>query len=733
MAKRVNYTVYKNFVLRVPGLPLNAVNKIPVKRYDIDSFIRKQWSNPLLRNAILLASSDLSKAIINCIDNHVPFSSGIIDSFLKYFTRFSTRATPFGLFAGVVSGAISKEKKTEINLLPVKKGKLSCRLDMEYLTGQIYELSKNNEFRERLIFSPSSSLYPLGNQWRYISSKRTDTGSNNYSIESIENHPLLLPFMEFCEDGRKYNEMISFFTNKDYAELEARQFVGELIDIQLLTSNLEPVLTGEEYGHYLLRNLSKDRATSYQSKYLVEQIEQLNGLIDPLDYEEKNRAVHCLAKKNNIQFNANKLIQGDLLRNAKSSTLSEQISNKIILGLRIMKALSNEGATDYLEDFKHHFRRRFAQKQVPVLEVMDQEFGVGLKGPVAQQNSDYSGLLDDLVSFGKPKEKISEPSKKTVSIWPSNTKDTKLFHDLTSSDVSKLNIYNGEWSDQMFAICSLIGDQEMPDIYIQHAAQGNPAFLIARFGYLPDDGIESLIKDCISDELSGEKDKLFADIIHLPESRTGNILQRPSCYPYEIPFLARSVLPKDKQIELRDVMVSVDNDRVILTHNRSKKEIIPKLNNAHNYSNGQLAIYEFLVRCGKQKESGVYKIDEYSQTQFGFTPGLRFDKLIFSLPKWKIHLSELKKLIPADQEERTTFLYNWSKENNMPDAVILKEGDRHLFVNWQNQNLVECCWQVLKNKNTAHFEYYPYATGSPVKENGLSLANQFIICFHQTK
>ncbi|MEA1875489.1 MAG: lantibiotic dehydratase family protein [Bacteroidota bacterium] len=735
MAKKVSYAVYSDFVLRVPGLPVSNLSTIPEKRDKLDSFIRNQWTNPLINNAIWLASPDLAAGIDDLISRKLPFTSAVASSFLNYFTRFCTRPTPFGLFAGVVSGKINVEPELKMELLSSDKGLLSCRLDMEYLLAQVQNLSGILEFRKNQIYSPSSGLYRLGNQYRFISTSISKSGNKNYRIESFDDHPLIEPLLQFCREGKKYDELISFFTEEEYSKKEAEDFINELIEMQVLVNRLEPVLTGMEYGRYLIDRLEKDGMNEeggHHSKLLEEQIRILQSPMSPSEYDSKRLIIQKLADQGSVPYNASKLIQGDFMRSAKSVMLPERISNKIILGIRIMKAMSERNHFDSLRDFKAHFARRFNSRKVPILHVLDQEFGLGLKGPLAQQDSDSSALLDDLVNYGFPGKKKSNREGAVKPTREGLYYDSSTYQILNANDIRLLKINQGLWPKQMYAICSLFGDSDNPEIYIQLAAKGNPVYLMGRFGFLPDAGLESMLKTCIKDEIAENPDDIFADIIHLPENRTGNILQRPSCYPYEIPFLTQSLLPQDKQIDLNDILVSVENDKVILTHRLNGLNIIPRLSNAHNYAHGQLAVYEFLVKCGKQTGSDIYSLPEDGLTKFGFIPGLKYGDLVFRLPQWKLNLSDLKKNMPKEKEDRFNRLKLWVQKNKMPDQVILKEGDRHLFVNWQNQNLVECCWDIIKRKSTAHFELFPYTSGSPVEENGSSLANQIVLCFHQT-
>ena len=92
------------------------------------------------------------------------------------------------------------------------------------------------------------------------------------------------------------------------------------------------------------------------------------------------------------------------------------------------------------------------------------------------------------------------------------------------------------------------------NIHVLLASSGNPAFLLGRFGFADPDATQAWIHQLIEDEKAANPEVVFAEVVHLPEDRTGNILQRPSFLDYEIPYLARSPKPHDQQVPVTDLM-----------------------------------------------------------------------------------------------------------------------------------------------------------------------------------
>ena len=71
---------------------------------------------------------------------------------------------------------------------------------------------------------------------------------------------------------------------------------------------------------------------------------------------------------------------------------------------------------------------------------------------------------------------------------------------------------------------------------------------------------------------------IFAEIVHLPQGRTGNIIARPAVRRHAMSYLARCDVEPDARIPLQDLMVQVDGDgRFRLRFASRDREIVPRL------------------------------------------------------------------------------------------------------------------------------------------------------------
>src|SRR5204862_3362406 len=131
-------------------------------------------------------------------------------------------------------------------------------------------------------------------------------------------------------------------------------------------------------------------------------------------------------------------------------------------------------------------------------------------------------------------------------------------------------------------------------VAVLHSASGpSGARLLGRFCHA-DDELRRLVRAHLAAEEAVRPDRVFAEVVHLPEGRGGNILSRPVLRGYEIPYLGRSGTPPSRQLPLSDLLVSVKDERIVLSSRRLGREVIPRLTTAHNHAGHGLGVIRFL-------------------------------------------------------------------------------------------------------------------------------------------
>lgn len=717
MSRRTVYEAYPVFACRIPSLPLDALQLIPADPHELPGFVRQQWTtHTYLRLAVGIASPSLARAL----DQAVNLEGKEADpqvwlSFLKYYTRMAIRPTPFGLFAGAGSGTFSTEPARALKLAQLTGDNIHLRLDMGYAERRVRHLMAGSAFRHQLRYDTNHTLYRLGEEFRYTRIMRAEDGSRRYRLEAAGADAWLCRLLEAAESPQSFASLSWLLIQEGAAESEAKDLVDQLIEEGVLISELEPELTRREYS----RQLTGYRCESGPLPALAFAHELMH---------EGHQWFAAAARETRWERAA--CFQADLHRPLEQHELSVSVGNQVLFGLRILRALTEQEAPDRLGAFRKAFMRRFGDRDVPLCEVMDPDFGIGLEGPVTQQQTDPSDLTDDLGALTSRATPV-EPKLLQPNPAPDDGLAIPDYMDISREQLAAFDLHAGSWPEQINALVSLSGSPDQPVISFLMAAEGNPASLMNRFSFLPDERLSDWLQCLLDDEEAAEPGKILAEIVHLPEGRTGNILQRKVTLRHEIPLMARASSDQDHIIRLADLLVRVEHDRVRLLHRKSGKEIIPVLHNAHHFETGQWPLYEFLVWCGKQDRDHAWYASVYQGNKQGKVPGVRYRNLLLRPPRWYVSLPPdiRRKGRKADPHR----LADWALKQGLPEQVVLVTGDRHLYVDWSKPTLVISFATVARSLRELVFEPFRYAKGSLVNGSDGDYANEVVICYKKKR
>jgi len=256
--------------------------------------------------------------------------------------------------------------------------------------------------------------------------------------------------------------------------------------------------------------------------------------------------------------------------------------------------------------------------------------------------------------------------------------------------------------------------------------------LISRFAN-GNNAINELLYEIVDKENQHEKNLVSAEIVHLPETRTGNILLRPHLRKYEIPILTSSTLNFANQLPLNDLMISIQNNRIVLRSKKLKKGVIPYLSNAHNYSNKSLPAYHLLADLQNQDLRNTLFLNwGFLKTQFNYFPRVTYGKIIVSLAFWQIYQDELKLIINNKSFEMNEYLKLITKRR-IPRDVLLVEGDNELYINNENSESVKMLLSIVKNKPSFILKEFLFADTNQLvlDTDGNPYTNEFIFSFYK--
>ncbi|WP_405199310.1 lantibiotic dehydratase family protein [Christiangramia sp. LLG6405-1] len=715
----IQYEPLDRFVIRAPILSVDATDNLNVKS------LYKSFQNNIIKESLFIASPNLYHELdkLRNVEDLIG-NRKLQRSLLKYYSRMSHRCTPFGLFSGFILGEFSTKNK--VVLKDRTEHKKVTKLDMNYLCSLAQNLEKSYECSTNLLYYPNNSLYKIGSEYRYVE-YRYINGERNHFTSSVYASTYLEKVLTSSSNGVSLHKLILNLQDSEISSIEAENFLIELIENQILISNLTPTVTGVDYLHTII-NHSKN-VFNFD---IVSSLSRLDQAIGGENIVADMNLIGDQLLELNPEAKRKYLFQTDLKLNTESKTLSSNIIPNLKEGLSILNKISSKRSNKRLTEFKKAFLERYEYEEIPLNLVLDVESGIGYD-LLRTDYFDYSSLTDDLILKNEKSwtdENSIYWSKVEEFILGKYLKYLKDSSRHLTISPKELSNFEENW-DQFPNTFSLmlnvlsVRNDEKPLIRLDFAGNASAGNFIARFGHM-----DSEIVDYLNEIADEEKDENYitAEILHLPESRTGNIISRPRLREYEIPYLAQSTLPVDKQIKLDDLLVSVKNDRINIRSKSLNKLVRPILTNAHNYWHNSLPTYQFL--CDMQGQ-GLYTSIGFQWPKIlkkeKFLPRVICKNFILSPAQYRFNKSDYKDLNSREA------LIDWLNTNSIPEEFYLKEGDNELYFHMKTPLFQDLFISEISKKSNILLEEYLFDKDNSLIESKKSTyTNEFLFAFKKS-
>lgn len=718
------------FVLRSPLLPFDTFEgwcraaKSATTAHGLDRYLLDLAREPDIAEALFVASPSLSDGLSQ-LDGHSASPkkrARLLASLSRYLSRMMTRSTPFGLFAGGALGALGDG--TRLILGSRRDNRRHTRLDMDYLYRLARRLETDHGIRSGLTYSPNSSLYRAAGRWRYAEG-RLEGDRRTYHLVAVRDDEFLQVALDAARHGVSLQTIAQALIDADadpeggeaIDREEAEAFVHELIDTQLLISDLGPRVTGPEPIHDLIERLSNLAKTEPFAGRLAEVREALHTLdhgSQPIDegypgaestgvYRHLGQQLEPLGAEVRLP----RLFQVDMGKPAPGLQLDSGVVTELQRAVGFLYRLRGPEATDAFTTFRQDFQQRFEPGRfVPLVEVLDEEVGIGF-GRSAAVGTEHSPLLEG-VRFA--------PSATSRDIPWSQAQDLisqKLFSTLhqglgamvwTDDDLRNLDDKPSlPLPDALQTLFSLLApsaeaiDDGAFQLHLKSAGGPSGAGLLGRFCH-GDEALAEKVREHFQREESHRPEAVFAEIVHLPEGRIGNILLRPVLRDYEIPFLGHSGAPTDRQLPIDDLLVSVVGQEVVLWSKRLDRRVLPRLTSAHNFSLRGLGMYRFLCSLQFQNLCAGLAWSWGPFETLPFLPRVRYRNTILSPAQWWVQRDEVLPWSESRGSQRQSALTPWREARKIPRRVLLADGDNELLVDFEHPTTVDAFLAIVRRR-----------------------------------
>lgn len=709
------------FVLRAPLLPIETWSRWGAARdlAGLRAYLRDQVERPEVREAIAVASSTLLEGLSDWVKDPDGDSGNKVErALVRYLSRMATRPTPFGLFAGCGVGRFGD--RTRIRIAPMAAHARHTRLDNDVLDRLARRLGAAPEIRRHLVYRPNTSLYERGGKMRWVEPRLSGKG-RTYDLVAVDVDPFLRAAVARARDGATPEEIAAALAqaDPDVTMEDARAFVDELVDSSILVSDLEPAITGPEPIAGFVRTL--ERIGAHQEASALRGVQDVLRQMDtqqPLRPQDARRAdVHARLRSLEDGTDAGRMLQVDLRLALEVGSLDEGVVPELVEAATLVAQCCPEPEEALLRRFCEQFEQRYERREVPLLEALDEDCGIGF-GKLRPEGNDPEPMLAEVNipvkrgaalgrTWGAFEEMLLhrlealEPGEREIRLEPSDFSGLPR-RDVSLPDCCALDVtFAAPGEDAMTR-----GEYRA---FLRLVDGPSGANWLGRFCHA-DPELEASVKRSLRQEEALRPDAVFAEIVHLPEGRTGNVLLRPVLRRHEIPYLGRSGADPADQLTPDDLVVTVWDGRVVLKSRQLGREVIPRLSSAHAFPNvTNLGLYRFL---GALQNGGRPVRTQWTwgalDAAATFLPRVTLGRVVLSLARWSLKPHHLAPVGASTRQGRWDGMQRLRESLRMPRYVCIADADNLLPVDFDNALSVESAARLLRRRPVANLvEMFP--------------------------
>lgn len=710
------------YLLRLPVLPISGLAALHAGQQpaELAQALHRHYQAPALQEAIYLASPELYQQLRKWLAQPVAAydtaeEERLVLTLYKYLLRMSSRSTPYGLFAGFSTGHIASAP-TQLRLAPAEERYYKhARLDMNSVAELCKQLLADPTLRTQLIFFANNSLYQTPDAYRYyeyqLGHKR-----RAYHLVSVKASGYLSQVLAAAGQGAPYGQLHDLLTGQGVAPTAATNYLDRLIASQLLLSELEPTVTGPEFFHCLVEKVA---AVAPAHPSLPGLRDMQARLREPQAGTATYQAVQATLHEGFRATASKDLIQTDLRLNLTSNTLNAGTVAVISQELTSLAVLYKEAVPADLREFIKRFMERYEEQEVSLLEALDAETGLGY-GPGNGAKGHHTPFVADVrVPAGKASAAALPWTAYRQLVfrkfWEGHGPRQPVT--ITDADLAGLSSQAATLPATLYALGSLVAASAKAldggDFKFHLMACHGPGAmsLLARFAHA-DPTLAAHLVACGQREQQASPEALLAEVVHLPEARVGNILQRPQLRDYEIPFLGRASVPAGQQLPATDLLLSVRQGKLVLRSKRLNKAIAPRLTTAHNYAHG-LPLYKFLCDLQHQHEAFSIVWDWGVLLEEAYLPRVEYKHLLVSRERWRLPAeAQAEAQAARTPHAQAAFVARYG----LPQQVVLADGDNELLLDFNCPLALPLLAQRLKKGPAVLFEFIHQAASSLITD-----------------
>ncbi|WP_181163791.1 lantibiotic dehydratase [Pontibacter mangrovi] len=687
------YKLYPGLLLRTPAFPHTAYSTT-----DLHALIR----DPSFQAALQLASPSLFKTLETSAFDYEAIGPKAKASLQRYLNRMCFRPTPFGLFSGfslALWGAVEEP--------PLQLREQASQVHLALTFGNTLHLARQllaEELAGYQRYRPNHSLYKVHGGYRYIRFEEDrQRKRREFFLTDLQTDPLLEAVLTYCREGCLRQDIVAYIRTQAAVEAEeSRDYVEQLVARQVLVSDLEANITGEDYLPGLLELCGAQGVSTSRTRGLQQLLAGLKAEKKPgADLLDKLRLASCMQELGSQGVYAN------LEKGMHQKKLRSFYQEALLAALTCLQRLVPQPDSAGLQKFARDFQKKFEGRAVPLLRALDPELGVGYgKLAIPPRGAKLlEGMVWDRVEAGEQMAAWSPVHALLLEKWHAAGPFPAAVH-LTEQEVARLPEVdiNKALPPSIAVLFRVVGEE----VFMEQAGGASATALLGRFTpHHPE--VLAMARAIAQAEESANPGVVFAEIAHVCESHTANIDRRAAVRSYEIPVLVQSALPAEQQIHLSELWVQVKNGTIVLWSERLQQVVVPRLSSAFNFVRDDLAVFRFLCELQYQGLQSNLCLDlRHFFPRLPYYPRVVYQGAVLQLASWHLGQEQLKKLAQGKGAVQQACLRQLAREMRWPRWIALTRHDQQVVFDLEREDDCRLLLESLRGKEAVELREFPF-------------------------
>ena len=688
-------------VVRTPILPVEFYFSTCTGD-SVEQSLVQAANMPQVREAITSVSPSLARALAT--ETAKPEDRNrALRKLRRYLIRMSTRPTPFGAFAAVAIGPLSR-RGTTLRVDETRADQFHY-LDIPWLLGFVRRIEDDERLFRHLKLQANPCAFRRGDRV-FIREMSPLSGDGrtaaNVSLRVTKHVARILDLAQSPIDYASLVSCIADSTNP--TDERVHRFIRDLWRQELLLTNLRPPLTQGDPADYVLKRL-REIPGSEACRQELEAASVARPAQARIAASPRAGAPNVTAQP---AYRTETVVP-------VTGTLHAGVAEEAARTAELLLSLTSwPGGPPYLAPYRLSFEARYgSDRDVPLLEMIDPEFGIGL--PSAYDTKKNPVPAGQSAAWRQRRDMLFELARRAND-------ERRLEIDLDAADIRRLRTWTPDLRSaprsleiNVFVVASstaALDDGEFTVVVGPNIGSMEAGRSLGRFAQPLGAAGRKAYADAATAHASANPDGRCVELSYLPRiPHLANIIARPTRHQFEISVGLQPGVPFDQSIPVSNLSVSLRGGRFHVRSLALPGEL--RICSGHMANNEYAPpLCRLLTDLMLDRKAILRGFDWGVATMHHFLPRIRAGRAVLSVARWQMTETFLKHNIRLDSlESFRGSLSRWQAERHVPRHVHLTETDNRLVLDLQNEIDIADLYGELRRVTADRFvtleEVYP--------------------------